>query len=103
MLSSSFDISEFIKKVEGHSEQEIIYLADQEATAAERYLYKHRRCRNGGEDADDCINVRQYAIFLKDFVIYIRHGVLTRSVRELDVIMPGWFGRSPRSRHLERV
>jgi hypothetical protein len=93
MLSSSFDISEFIKKVEGHSEQEIIYLADQEATAAERYLYKHRRCRDGEEDSDDCINVRQYALFLKDFVIYMRYGVLTRSVRKLDVVMPDWFER----------
>jgi hypothetical protein len=93
MLSSSFDISEFIKKIEGHSEQEIIYLADQEATAAERYLYRHKRCRDGGEDRDGCTNVRQYALFLKDFVIYIRYGVLTRSVRELDVVIPGWFER----------
>jgi hypothetical protein len=93
MLSSSFDISEFIKKVEGHSDQEIIYLADQEATAAERYLYKNRRCRNGGEDSEHCSNVRRYALLLKDFVIYIRHGVLTRSVRELDVAMPDWLVR----------
>jgi hypothetical protein len=84
MLSSSFDISEFIKKVEGHSDLEIIYLADQEATAAERYLYKHRRCRHSEEGSDDCLNVRQYAMLLKDFVIYIRYGVISRSVRELD-------------------
>ena len=85
MLSSSFDISEFIRKVKGHSNQEIIYLADQEATAAERYLYKCKRCRNAEEEADECTNLRQYTLLLKDFVLYMRHGVLTRSVRELDV------------------
>jgi hypothetical protein len=88
MLSSSFDISEFIMKVEGHSNQEIIYLADQEATAAERYLYKNRSCRDAEEDSDECTSVRQYALLLKDFVIYMRYGVLTRSVRELDANIP---------------
>ena len=50
MLSSSFDISEFMKKVEGHSNQEIIYMADLEATAAERFIRDNpqpRMCKDG--------------------------------------------------------
>lgn len=88
MLSSSFDISEFLTEVKGHSQQEIIYLADQEATETERYVYKHRKCRQGMNPAEDCADARHYAVLLKDFVLYMRYGVLTHSVRELGLILP---------------
>jgi hypothetical protein len=88
MLSSSFDISEFIRKVEGHSDQKIILMADEEATAAERYLYRHQGCRNAGRNSEECVNIRKYVSLLKDFVLYIRHGVLTRLARELDLTLP---------------
>jgi hypothetical protein len=93
MLSSSFDISEFIRKVEGHPDQNIILLADKEATAAERYLYKHRQCRNPEQNSEECANARKYISLLKDFVLYIRHGVSTRLVRELEVTLPDSFER----------
>lgn len=93
MLSSSFDISEFIRKVEGHSDREIVFLADQEATAAERYLYKCRECRDAEQNFEEYASVRQYALLLKDFVLYIRHGVITRLVREFGGIPPGSFER----------
>lgn len=89
MLSSSFDISEFIRKVEGHSDQEIIYLADQEATATERFIYKNRGCRQSRSDYENCRVARHYAVLLKDFVLYMRYGVLTHSVRMLDLTLPG--------------
>lgn len=85
MLSSSFDISEFIRKVEGRSSKEVIYLADQEATAAERYIYQHKKCRQTHDDSDTCGDARKYAVLLKDFVQYMRYGVLTHSVRGLDL------------------
>ena len=77
MLSESFDISEFISKVKGQSEKEIIYMADLEATAAERYLYKHK---NGNQRE----SIKNYALLLKDFVLYMRYGVQTQSVRQID-------------------
>ena len=93
MLSSSFDICEFIQKVEGRCDQEMIYLADQEATAAERYLYR-RGCRQPDTQADEhCRNARHYAVVLKDLVLYLRYGVLTRSVRELGLGLPEPAGR----------
>ena len=88
MLSSSFDISEFIKRIKGHSQRDIIFLADQEATETERYLYKHRRCRQHLSHPDDCADARHYAVFLKDFVLYMRYGVLTHSVRKLQLSLP---------------
>jgi len=88
MLSSSFDISEFIKRVKGHSDQEIIFLADQEATATERFLYKHGKCRQKISNAEDCADARHYAVLLKDFVLYIRYGILTHSFRQLHLALP---------------
>ena len=88
MLSSSFDISEFIKKVKGHCDQEIIYLADQEATAAERFNYKQMKSLQQISDSMNHTDAGQYALLLKDIVQYMRYGVLTRSVRELDVDLP---------------
>lgn len=78
MLSSSFDIYEFIEKVKGHSGQEIIYLADQEATEAERHLFKQCPVENG-EHASN------YAMLLKDVVLYMRHGIQTHAVRQIDL------------------
>ena len=77
MLSSSFDIHEFIDKVRGRSNKEIVYMADQEATAAERALY--RSAQSGDNDP-----ANSYVMILKDIVLYMRHGVLTGSVRKLD-------------------
>jgi hypothetical protein len=88
MLSSSFDISEFVQKVKGHCDEEIIYLADQEATAAERYIYKHTKCRKNNGSTENCADVRNYAVLLKDIVLYMRYGVLTRSVRRMELALP---------------
>lgn len=78
MLSSSFDIYEFIDKVKGHSGQEIIYLADQEATEAERHLYKKQPVETG-EHASN------YVMLLKDVVLYMRHGIQTQAVRQIEL------------------
>ena len=78
MLSSSYDFTEFMEKVKGHSFQEIIWMADQEATEAERCM--HRSGCNGDED-----KIVQYALCLKDFILYMRHGMLTRIIRRLDL------------------
>jgi len=93
MLSSSFDISEFIRKVEGRCDQEIIYLADKEATAAERYIYKRQKCMQKNNGTLDCADAGHYALLLKDIVLYLRYGVQTRSVRELDLCLPELDGR----------
>ena len=78
MLSSSFDIYEFFDKVKGHSGQEIIYLADKEATEAERHLYKKRPVETGE-------NASNYVMLLKDVVLYMRHGIQTQAVRQIDL------------------
>ena len=78
MLSASFDIYEFIDKVMGRSDQEIIYMADLEATAAERHFYK---CSKNGNSE----NAGSYVALLKDVVLYVRHGVRTHAIRRIDL------------------
>ena len=78
MLSSSFDIQEFIDKVKGHSDQDIIHMADLEATEAERCLYKQPHTVDGK-------NASSYATLLKDVVLYMRHGIQTHAVRQIDL------------------
>jgi hypothetical protein len=76
MLSSSFNIIEFIEKVKDHSFEEIIWMTDKEATEAERYLLRIRR--QGERD-----KVVSYAGCLKDFILFMRYGVRTRTVKHL--------------------
>lgn len=78
MLSSSYDIFEFMDKVKDRSDQEIIYMADLEATEAERHLYKHCKYKNNEIAAG-------YVALLKDVVLYIRHGIRTHAIRRIDL------------------
>lgn len=78
MISKSFNISEFIAEVKGHSPQEIIFLADAEATAAERESYKTPIQK-------DQKQMRTYATEIKDIILYMRHGILTHTTRALDL------------------
>jgi len=78
MLSSSLSIAEFFEKAKGHSYQEIIHMADREATEVERLYYKS--CRN-----DQCEDIIQYIKNLKDFILYMRHGVRTRRTRHFNL------------------
>lgn len=78
MLSSSLNISEFFEKAEGHSYQEIIQMANEEATEVERLYYKS--CRD-----EECVKIVQYVGYIKDFILYMRHGIRTRVTRDLNL------------------
>ncbi|NNK00268.1 MAG: hypothetical protein HKP58_07625 [Desulfatitalea sp.] len=80
MLSSSLSISEFIEIIKGRSYEEIIWMTDQEATEAERRIYKKRI-----NPADSQDKLAGYARDLKDFILYMRHGVRTSTTRDLQL------------------
>jgi hypothetical protein len=70
MISSNCDFSHFVAAVKDKPYHDIIYLADQEATAAERLLF-----RNGvNSDARKKCGQR-YASILKTFISYMRSNV----------------------------
>lgn len=54
-------------------------MADKEATAVERLYYK--ACR----DETECGNIMRYAGCLKDFILYMRHGIKTKNIRDLNL------------------
>jgi hypothetical protein len=70
MISSNCDFSYFVAAVKDKSYNDIIYLADQEATAAERLLF-----RNSTNDDERKKCGQRYASILKTFISYMRSNV----------------------------
>jgi hypothetical protein len=70
MISTNCDFSHFVAAIKGKPYDDIIYLADQEATAAERLLF-----RNNVADAERQRCGRRYAAILKKFIAYMRSNV----------------------------
>lgn len=81
MISASLNMSEFLNKVATCDFQEVIFLANQEATAAERCFYQKKRCADSQSGTD----LRAYSTELKDFIVYMRYGVKSRSLKKLDL------------------
>jgi len=70
MISSNCDFSDFVAAIKDKPFDDMIYLADQEATAAERLLY-----RNNVNDDEKKICGQKYASILKDFIAFMRCNV----------------------------
>ncbi len=70
MDAPSNDISEFIGHLAGKQYLDVIYLAEQEATRAERCYY-HPLCGS----FDSLADIRSYADQLKRFIRFMRYGV----------------------------
>jgi hypothetical protein len=70
MISSDCDFSDFFAAVKDKHYQDIIYLADQEATAAERLLYRNEI---NGDQKHICRE--KYASILKDLVSYMQSSI----------------------------
>ena len=94
MLSSSFDIKEFVEKVQDNSEINMFYLTDQELVAVERLIYRTHCHNNSQRESEVCPGACRYAVLLKDFVMYLRHGVLSRAFRQLDLTLPNSLSQS---------
>jgi hypothetical protein len=70
MISNSCDFGQFIEAIKETDSQDIIYLANQEATEAERGFYRKRVVK--GVKKEDMI---QYATRLKGLIFFVRYGV----------------------------
>lgn len=77
MISQSCDLDEFLERVRDRDYFEVIYLADREATEAERLKYRSRAGRTVCSEA--CVG---YADALKGFIRYMRYGVKSPSMEE---------------------
>jgi hypothetical protein len=72
MISETYNISEFIDTIRQQPYLDIVYLAEKEATTAERHYYNSR--------FNDSETSRQYADQLKDFINFMRYGIRKRSI-----------------------
>jgi hypothetical protein len=72
MISQSCDFDEFFERVRERNYLEVIYLADKEATEAERLRYRSRSRRLVPPEA--CTG---YADALKGFIRFMRYGVMS--------------------------
>ncbi len=70
MISSNCDFSHFVAAIKDKSYHDIIYLADQEATAAERLLFRNAA---NNEERRKC--GQRYASMLKKLIAYMRSNV----------------------------
>lgn len=70
MISKSCDIKEFIEAIKDKDYLEAIYLADKEATEAERMKFRSRAAT--GAKNKGC---PRYADKLKGFINFLRYGV----------------------------
>lgn len=80
MLSSTVTMTEFLAKISTYEFEEIISLANQEATAAERRFYQ---CLKREPEPNGQLLI--YATALKDFIVFMRYGIQTYSLRGLDL------------------
>ena len=70
MISSNCDFSHFVAAIKDKSYHDIIYLADQEATAAERLLFRNA---TNNDERKKC--GQRYASILKQLIAYMRSNV----------------------------
>jgi hypothetical protein len=70
MISNNCDFTHFVAAIKDKPYHDIIYLADQEATAAERLLF-----RNAVDDDERVKCGQRYASILKNLIAYMRSNV----------------------------
>ncbi len=78
MISKDCRFEDFAEALKGKDYYDILYIIEQEATEAERLLFR-------GADAHEC--GKAYADTLKRFMVYMRQHVRPSSQSDADAIM----------------
>lgn len=76
MISSRCDIWEFSEHAKNLDDFGLILLANQEATDAERLIYRKGKMEAGVDEE----NLHSYVQTLKDLICFIRYGYRSKSV-----------------------
>jgi hypothetical protein len=82
MISTSFDLNQFIEAVRDKDYFDIIYFADREATEAERVSYRKRK--SAALNQKDC---KAYVNLLKGLILFMRHGIKAFGVSDTDLAL----------------
>lgn len=82
MISDRCDFNDFVLETKGRNYQEIIYLAEQEATEAERRLY-----HAGSTHQAKSLCEQDYAQCLKGFITFMRYGIKPKHINQEALIL----------------
>ena len=82
MISDSCDFNEFVLEAKGLNYEEIIYLADREATEAERRFYHAKEPGQG-----NLLCGKAYAKCLKGVITFIRYGIKPNDIDAGDLLL----------------
>lgn len=80
MVSLSYDLKEFVESIKDKSYWDLMTVLNQEATEAERMLYSSKTIL-----ADSYEKSKNYATVLKEFITFLRYGVLSSKLSTDDV------------------
>lgn len=80
MISPCCDLHEFVEAVQERNYFEVIYLAELEATEAERLRFRRKRAER--QEPEGC---PRYAESLKGFISYMRYGIQTSRLDRKDI------------------
>ena len=75
MISDRCNFNDFVLETEGRDYQEIIYMAEREATDAERRFYHHSKT-----DPEKVLCGQDYALCLKEFITFMRYGIRPKHI-----------------------
>lgn len=81
MISDRCDFNDFVRETKGRNYQEVIYMAEREATEAERRFYHPHRA-----DPEKGLCGQDYARCLKDFISFMRYGIKPAHIKQ-DALM----------------
>lgn len=82
MISDRCDFNDFVLEAKGRDYQEIIYMAEREATEAERRFYHPRMA-----DPNKVLCGRDYARCLKGFISFMRYGIKPKHISQDNLLL----------------
>lgn len=99
MISGGYDINTFIGQVQNKPYEDVILMAQDEATAAERICLRNRGTLPGDHNAP-----YTYACQLKDVIQYLRYGTVSPALKrnrieELEKVRMTHFNRAESKPH----
>lgn len=92
MISTSYNMKEFIESVKDKNYFDVIYLTNHEATESERLSYRKHEAPALNEHLSEYVNT------LKGLILFMRHGIRAEGVSKGDFELFGSISSYPYSK-----
>lgn len=97
MISTSYNMKEFIEAVRDEDYFDVIHLTNREATESERLSYRRREASALNQ------HLREYANNLKGLILFMRHGIKAGGVSKGDFELFGSISSYPYSKFVKNA